>query len=73
MEIYKLDSIEEGVAAMESPEGLMLYFSAERLPENSKTGDCFTLENKRFVFQKEETEKRRAAISVLLDGLMNKK
>lgn len=73
MEIYKLDSIEDGIAAMENPDGMMLYFSPDRLPEGSKSGDCFTLENGVFVLQKEETENRRTVISDLLEGLMSKK
>lgn len=73
VEIYKLDGIEDGIAAMESPEGMMLYFGAEHLPEKAASGDCFTLENGAFVLQREETEKRRTAISDLLEGLVNKK
>lgn len=73
MEVYKLDSIEDGIAAVESPDGMMLYFKMERLPESAKEGDCFTLENGCFVFQKDETEKRRTSVSDLLDALVNKK
>lgn len=73
MELYKLDSIEDGIAAMEAPDGMMLYFSANRLPEGSNSGDCFTLENGDFIFRKEETEDRRKAISGLLESLINKK
>lgn len=73
MELYKLDCIEDGIAAMEDPDGMMLYFSSNRLPKGAKSGDCFAFENGIFVLQKEETEKRRAEISGLLEELLNKK
>ena len=72
-ELFKLDSIEEGIAAIENPEGMMIYFSSERLPEGAKSGDCFTFEDGIFVFQKDETENRRKVVSDLLDELINKK
>ena len=71
-EIYKLDSIEDGIAAVEDPFGGMIYIKAERLPENSHAGDCFVLENGEFVFLLEETESRKARISSLLDKLVKK-
>ncbi len=72
-EIYKLDRIEEGIAAVENSDGAMLYVSASRLPENSKSGDCFTFEKGRFFPDPEETEKRRKKIKAALDGIINKK
>lgn len=71
-EIYKLDRIEEGIAAVENSDRAILYVSASRLPENSKSGDCFTFEKGRFYFDPEETEKQRGKIKVLLDEIINK-
>ena len=72
MEVYKIDSIEDGIAAVEDPNGLMLYFSAERLPEGAKEGDCLSLEDGVFSVKQEETENRRAALKSLLDSLVKK-
>ena len=71
-EIYKLDRIEEGIAAVENSDGAILYVSKSRLPENSKSGDCFTFEKGRFFFDYEETEKRRRKIKEVLDGIIIK-
>ena len=59
MEVYKLDRIEEGIAAVENTDGAMLFVSASRLPENAKDGA--------------ETEFRKKVIKGLLDDLINKK
>lgn len=72
MEIYRLDSIEDGIAAVENPDGAMLYIPANRLPDNSKSGDCLTFENGSFQIAPEETEFRRTLIKGLLDNLINK-
>ncbi len=72
MEIYKLDSIEDGVAAIESPDKMMLYIKAEKLPENAKEGDCFTLEGEGFVMVKNETNLRKNEISSLIDSIITK-
>ena len=73
MEVYKLDSIEEGIAAVENSDGAMLYVSASRLPENAKSGDCLTFEKGRFYLAPEETEFRRKEIKKLIDNLLDKK
>ncbi|MBR5310601.1 MAG: DUF3006 domain-containing protein [Oscillospiraceae bacterium] len=69
MEIYKLDRIEENLAVMEDKKGNMFSFSKELLPENSKSGDCFIIEDEKFVFHKKETETRRKKIFSLLSEL----
>ena len=38
-EIYTLDRIEEGIAAVINSDNATLYISASRLPENLKSGD----------------------------------
>lgn len=73
MSVYKLDSIEDGIAAVESPEGLMLYFDASRLPEGAKSGDCFRLYEEKFIPDEDEAALRRKENSKLLEGIMNKK
>lgn len=73
LEIYRLDRIEEGIAAVENSDGAMLFVSASRLPENSKSGDCLTFEKGRFYLAPEETEFRRKTIKNLLDDLIDKK
>ena len=72
-EIYVLDRIEEGIAAVINSDNATLYVSASRLPENSKSGDCFTFEKGRFFFDFEETKKRRKEINSLLDEIITKK
>jgi hypothetical protein len=72
-EIYTLDRIEEGIAAVINSDNATLYISASRLPENSKSGDCFTFEKGCFFFDPEETEKRRKEIKNLLDEIITKK
>ncbi len=72
-EIYRLDSIEEGIAAMESSKGIMFYFSANTLPPKAKEGDCFDFKNGNFFFNCDETEKRKNEISDLLDSVITKK
>lgn len=71
-DIYKLDRIENGIAAVENPDGATLYVSAGRFPENSRSGDCFSFQKGCFIFEKEETEKRRKKIQNLLDEIMAK-
>ena len=73
MEIYILDKIENGIASIENSDGAMLYVSANRLPENSKSGDCFTFEKGQFYFSPSETESRRKNVKSLLDSLIDKK
>jgi hypothetical protein len=73
MEIYILDRIENGVAAIENSDKAMMYVSASRLPEGAKSGDCFTFEKGCFFFDPEETEKRRKEIKNLLDEIITKK
>ena len=72
MEIYKLDRIEDNIATIEDPEGNMISVSAENLPEDAKSGDCFTLEGECFIPAQAETEKRRSEIKSLLGGLLSK-
>ena len=72
-EIYKLDRIEDGIAAIEKPDGDFIDIDASSLPENAKSGDCFTFEDGFFNPVKEETEKRRSLISSLLDEMVTKK
>ena len=73
MDIYVLDRIEDGIAAIENSDKAMLYVSASRLPENSTSGDCFTFEKGVFYPAPEETEKRRADVKSLLDKIITKK
>ncbi|MBR3953602.1 MAG: DUF3006 domain-containing protein [Oscillospiraceae bacterium] len=72
-EIYKLDRIEDGIAAIETPNGRIEHQKAEVLPKGAKSGDCFTFENGRFIPAKTETEKRRKLISSLLDEIIAEK
>lgn len=72
MDIYKLDRIEEGIAAVENPDGVMLYVSAARFPKDAKSGDCFTFEKGSFFLCQIESEKRRKAIASLLDDIVEK-
>ena len=73
MEIYKLDRIEEGIAAVENSDGAMLFVSKSRLPENAKEGDCLTFEKGRFHLAPAETEFRKKVIKGLLDDLISEK
>ena len=73
MDIYILDRIEEGIAAIQNSDKAMLYVSASRLPENAKSGDCFTFEKGTFYPAPDETEKRRRKIKGLLDEIIAKK
>lgn len=73
MEIYILDRIENGVAAIENSDKAMMYVSAGRLPEGAKSGDCFTFEKGSFFPAPEVTEKRRAEIKGLLDKIIAEK
>ena len=73
MDIYVLDRIEDGIAAVENSDKAMLFVSASRLPENAKSGDCFTFEKGTFYPAPEETEKRRAKIKGILDEIITKK
>ena len=73
MEIYKLDRIEDGIAAVENTDGAMLFVSASRLPENAKDGNCLTFEKGRFYLAPAETDFRKKVIKGLLDDLINKK
>ena len=72
MDIYKLDRIEEGIASVENPDGVMLYVSASRFPEGTKSGDCFAFEKGYFIFLPEETEKRRSETASLLLNIVKK-
>ena len=71
MEIYKLDSIEDGIAALECPDGSVIYINPSRLPCEANEGDCFGLSEEGFVFLEEETENRRKRISSLLDSIIS--
>ena len=73
MDIYVLDRIEDGIAAIENSDKALLYVSASRLPENSKSGDCFTFEKGTFYPAPEETENRRAEIKDILDRIITEK
>ena len=73
MDIYRVDRIEEGIATVENSDGAMLHVSANRLPENSKSGDCLTFEKGMFYPAPEETEFRRKKMKGLLDELLSKK
>ena len=73
MDIYILDRIEDGIAAIQNSDKAMLYVSASRLPENAKSGDCFTFEKGTFYPAPDETEKRRRKIKGLLDKIIAKK
>ena len=73
MDIYVLDRIEDGIAAIENSDKAMLYVSASRLPENAESGDCFTFEKGVFYLAPDETEKRRRKIKALLDEIVAKK
>lgn len=70
MDIYVLDRIEGGIAAIENSDKAMLYVSSGRLPEDAKSGDCFFFEKGNFVFAPEETKKRRNGIKNLLDEIV---
>lgn len=72
MKIYILDRTEENSVLLEDPEGTVISVPKELLPPNAKDGDCFCLENEKFVFLEEETKKRRKSISALLFGLISK-
>lgn len=69
-DIYVLDRIEGGIAAIQNTDKAMLYVSASRLPEDSVSGDCFYFEKGLFIPAPEETEKRRSAIKSLLDEIV---
>lgn len=72
-EIYILDRIEEGIAAVINSDNATLFVSASRLPENSKSGDCFTFEKGCFFFAPEETAMRKKEIKSLLDEIITEK
>lgn len=72
MDIYKLDRIEEGIASVENPDGVMLYVSAARFPKGAKSGDCFAFEKGSFVFLPDETEKFRSKTASLLSDIIKK-
>ncbi len=73
MEVYRLDRIEDGIAAVENSDGAMLFVSASRLPPNAKDGDCLTFEKGLFHLAPEETKFRKKVIKDLLDSLIDKK
>ena len=73
MEIYILDRIENGVAAIENSDKAMMYVSASRLPEGAKSGDCFTFEKGNFIPAPEVSEKRRTEINSLLSKIIAEK
>lgn len=72
-EIYILDRIEEGIAAVINSDNATLFVSASRLPENSKSGDCFTFEKGCFFFAPKETAMRKKEIKSLLDEIITEK
>lgn len=69
-DIYVLDRIEGGIAAIENSDKAMLYVSSSRLPEDAKSGDCFYFEKGLFISAPEETEKRRKEIKNILDEIV---
>lgn len=73
MEIYILDRIENGIAAIENSDKAMMYVSASRLPEGAKSGDCFTFEKGKFFPAPEISKKRRTEIKNLLDKIVSEK
>ena len=73
MEVYKLDRIEEGIAAVENTDGAMLFVSASRLPEDAKDGDCLTFEKGRFYLAPEKTKFIRKNVKNILDNLISEK
>ena len=72
-EIYILDRIEEGIAAVINSDNATLFVSASRLPENSKSGDCFTFEKGRFYLAPEKTKFIRKNVKNILDNLISEK
>ena len=72
LEIYKLDRIEEDFAVLESPTGKMISVPKNRLPENSKDGDCFSYDGEIFTFSEEETNFRKKSVFDILSGLVSK-
>ena len=73
LDIYRVDSIEEGIATVENSDGAMLHVSASRLPENSKSGDCLTFEKGRFYLAPEKTKFTRKNVKNILDNLISEK
>ena len=73
MEIYILDRIENGIAAIENSDKAMMFVSASRLPEGSKSGDCFTFEKGNFFPAPEVAKKRRTEIKDLLNKIVAEK
>ncbi len=72
-ESYKIDSIEDGIAAVETPEGAMLYLKASRLPQGAKAGDLLSLENGVFKVISAETAARKEEIFTALENTLTKK
>ncbi len=72
MELYILDRIEDGIAAVETPDKIMMYINADKLPPNSRTGDCFTLESGEFIKSETATKERKSEISSLINSIITK-
>lgn len=75
---YSIDSIstDEGKARLIADDDSIATVNAFLLPINAREGDVLTLSDGKYIFNKEETERRRvrirAKLAALLDGNKDK-
>lgn len=66
---YTIDRMGETIVICEDENGDMVKVQASALPEGVKEGDILSREDEIWIFEKEETERRRQKIRDKLKGL----
>jgi len=66
---YIVDRIEENIIVLQDENGHMINLNKNSVDENVKEGDCLKKENNKFLFDMEETKKRKMRINKLMKGM----
>ena len=66
---YIVDRIEENIIVLQDENGHMINLNKNSVDENVKEGDCLKKENNKFLFDMEETKKRKMRIDKLMKGM----
>ena len=71
MKRFTVDRIEEDKAILECENGDCVTLELKSLPKNIKEGDVLCFEENSYFLDKDETEKRRQKIKILMDSLFD--
>lgn len=71
MKRFTVDRIENDKVVLECENGDCVALELKSLPKNIKEGDVLCFEENSYFLDKEETEKRRKKIKILMDSLFD--